>query len=373
MKPSPENGPEPKTLTVRASAPTRVDLAGGTLDLWPVAHILRARFGHTLPTARTINFGLEKRTSCELELSRTSRSATSRLVLTLSDEAHTQTFEYPREDQPMRSGFPLLASVIEEFAPACVAKGWTEVRVGTCSDVPRGSGLGGSSSLYITLLTAFDQALNEGKKADLFDTCQQACNLEAGLLGGLAGTQDHLGAAFGGISAFSFHSDRIHRTALPVSGLQWLAENCILAMAPEVHHSGQANARLMRAFLDKDDQAVHVFRAITENTAELQTALEAENFLTVPALIAKDWDLRRMAFPEISTPSLEHIRDLALSTGARAVKVCGAAAGGMALVVHAGQPQGERSIYAALAANGYLGIAVEPARSGVTCEMVKMV
>lgn len=359
-----------RTLTVRASAPTRVDLAGGTLDLWPVAQILRAHFGRALPTARTINFGLEKRTSCDLELSRSTTKKFKELTLTLSDETHTRTFAYPREDQAMRCEFPLLSSVLDELAPTIAQRGWADVRVATCSDVPRGSGLGGSSSLFVTLLSAFETALTGEFPRDLFATCQHACNLEAGLLGGLAGTQDHLGAAFGGLSVFSYRADRIERTTLPESGLRWLKDHCVLAMAPESHHSGSTNAQVLRAFLEKDERAIEMFRAIAENAAAVEESLRKEDFQSTPHLIAKDWDLRRRTFPSLTTPSLEHIRTLALSTGARAVKVCGAAAGGMALVVHAGQAEGERKIRAALDSHGYMALEVQPARIGVVCETV---
>lgn len=368
MEPTQKATHQARTLTVRASAPTRVDLAGGTLDLWPVAHILRAQFGHALPVARTINFGLEKRTSCELELGRSSRRGDRELTLTLSDETHTQTFAYPREAQAIRYGFPLLSSVVEEFAASVSHSGWTDVRVATCSDVPRGSGLGGSSSLFVTLLCAFETAITGEFPRDLFATCQRACNLEAGLLGGLAGTQDHLGAAFGGLSVFTYRADGVERGALPDSGLQWLKDNCVLAMAPEIHHSGNANGQVMRGFLERDGRAVEMFRAVAENAAAVEEALRNEDFQSTPGLLAKDWNLRRSAFPALTTPSLEHIRELALSAGARAVKVCGAAAGGMALVVHAGQAEGERKIRSALENHGYMALDVQPAPKGVTCE-----
>ena len=44
---------------VRATAPTRIDLAGGTLDIWPVCHLL------TRP-ACTVNVALDRRAIAEV-------------------------------------------------------------------------------------------------------------------------------------------------------------------------------------------------------------------------------------------------------------------------------------------------------------------
>src|SRR5688500_20170143 len=49
----------PSGKTIDASAPARVDLAGGTLDLWPL-HALH-------PGSVTVNLAIDRRASCRVE------------------------------------------------------------------------------------------------------------------------------------------------------------------------------------------------------------------------------------------------------------------------------------------------------------------
>lgn len=122
-----------RRIVARAAA--RVDLAGGSLDLWPIGLIVGG--------SSTVNVAISL--AATVELTRT-RERGLRLI---SEELGA---DYRWRPASPPGPLPLA----ESFCSACgVTDGW---RVVTRSDVPQGSGLGGSSAMSVALLLALNAA-----------------------------------------------------------------------------------------------------------------------------------------------------------------------------------------------------------------------
>ncbi|MEN8164228.1 MAG: hypothetical protein ABFS37_08870, partial [Acidobacteriota bacterium] len=159
-------------MRVRAAAPCRADLAGGTLDIWPL--------GLLHPGALTVNVALPVS-----------------VVLDLSDNAAEGVVRHRVIGGPWRelnagnASEDLTAAVCFHLAPQ---GGFT---VDVLEQAPMGSGLGGSSTYGVTLIRAV--AKITGKEFGDEQVVRLVQDLEARLLGTLTGCQDHWAAVRGGI------------------------------------------------------------------------------------------------------------------------------------------------------------------------------
>src|SRR5712691_6700863 len=118
---------------IEASAPARIDLAGGTLDLWPL-HVLH-------PGSRTVNIAIDRTAWCRVR-----RSSSAFLVRSPDhgfEKRGEKTAELLADSRTALVGSLLEALEIDE-----------SLEIELRSGVPFGSGLGGSSALTVALLGA---------------------------------------------------------------------------------------------------------------------------------------------------------------------------------------------------------------------------
>src|SRR6266849_1352201 len=123
-----------KKVIVRA--PVRADLAGGTLDLWPL-YLFH-------PGSRTVNVAISYHAESEVE-----ETGDDAIDIHLTDQQYEQRYQSIHElaADPKAS---LIHRALEHFH-------LTGIRITTRTDAPRGSGLGGSSALTITLVRALTE------------------------------------------------------------------------------------------------------------------------------------------------------------------------------------------------------------------------
>ena len=370
---------------VHATAPTRADLAGGTLDIWPIPQLLRQKMlvsnDKDFPLHNsivTLNAGLELRTSCSLsaqprtDLSPNAIGSVSEWHLT--GDVFRLGPNQLSEARRLLATHPLVGTAILHVLPALHER-FCRIRVETQSDVPRGSGLGGSSSLLVSLLSAFD-ALVSDQPAPFSDTelmarCHLACSLEAGLLGGLAGIQDHLGAAFGGVASYELLAGgHTKRCAMPEGAKNWIEEHGVLVQSGNEHHSGSANGHLLRDLLFEGLNGSGAFFAdLAQNAQIAKRSLEVGDYLNFAKAAGRDWSLRRGSYPQLSTPAIEHLVEAGHRAGAMAAKVCGAAAGGVILFFAKSTPGHQEQLAKALENEGAAILPLRIASLGVQARL----
>src|SRR5881394_440147 len=117
-------------------APVRADLAGGTLDLWP---LYLFHFG-----ARIVNVAISYHAESEVAV-----VPGDAIEIHLTDQQYAHRYESMSElsADPKAA---LIFRALEHFH-------LTGIRITTRTDAPRGSGLGGSSALAITLVRALSE------------------------------------------------------------------------------------------------------------------------------------------------------------------------------------------------------------------------
>jgi D-glycero-alpha-D-manno-heptose-7-phosphate kinase len=333
----------PPPGTIIAHAPCRVDLAGGTLDLWPL-YLFH-------PGAVTVNFAVNVLTRC-----RVTRLPEKTIRLKSLDTKVEEEFSnFEQLCSARKFKHPLAAYLVRFFAP----DGGFEVE--THSESPAGAGISGSSALMIATTAAL--ARYTGKKLDREQIRVIAQNVEAQLIKVPTGCQDYYPALYGGISAIHLDPDGIHHTAVRVAPEE-LDRRFVLVYTGAPRKSGINNWEVFKAHIDGDKKIFHNFERIGEIARDMNHALSMADWKQVAKLIREEWKLRKTNAPKITTPLIEKLIAVALRQGALAAKVCGAGGGGC--IVFLTEPENREHISAALRSYGGQVLPATVARDGLS-------
>ena len=311
--------PEPKVSSVTAHAPCRVDLAGGTVDIWPL-YLFH-------PQAVTVNFAVNVLTRCRVR-----RIPGSKLLLRSLDTGRVDQFrDFDQLCAARRFKHPLAGYLLRFFAP----EGGLEIE--THSESPAGAGISGSSALMIATTAAL--ARYTGRKLSLEEIRVIAQNVEAQLIGVPTGCQDYYPALYGGVSAIHLGADGIQREAIAVDPDE-LDRRFLLVYTGAPRQSGINNWEVFKAHINGDRRVWRNFDDIVAIAQEMHRALSAADWPEVERLLRAEWKLRKTNAPGISTPLIERLIAGAMKEGARASKVCGAGGGGcLVLLLEEGAKQ----------------------------------
>ena len=293
-------------MRVEARAPARVDLAGGTVDIWPL-YLFH-------PGAQTVNIAVRSYASCVVET-----RADRRIVLVSRDQDVRETYESLTDLALKTSALPLVRELVLSFEPR------RGISVKTSSQVPAGAGLGGSSALNIAICGALARVT--GKRYTRTQLLEIAKNVEAIVIKVPTGWQDYFPALYGGASAVHLDRDGVKREKLPLS-FPDVEKRFVLCYTGLPRNSAINNWEVMKAHIDGDPKVRKNFEEITTIAIQMREALLASDWNDVAELLALEWQNRKHNFTGISTPRIDRMIERTRKRGARAAKVCGAGGGG---------------------------------------------
>ncbi|HXH37499.1 MAG TPA: hypothetical protein VNN08_02625, partial [Thermoanaerobaculia bacterium] len=329
-----------KKVIVRA--PVRADLAGGTLDLWPL-YLFH-------PGARTVNVAISYHAESEV-----AQTGDDTIDVHLTDQQYEQNYASIHElaADPKAA---LIHRALEHFH-------LTGIRITTRTDAPRGSGLGGSSALAITLVRALSEIAGAPVQGD--DLIALVRDLETRLIRVPAGIQDYYPPVYGGLMAIHLNPGVVvrHQIALPVDRL---AEHMLLHYTGVAHFSGTNNWDIYKRQIDGKKKVHKGLDKIAESAIEMEKALESGDLEAAGVALNHEWQNRKELIDGISTPEIESAIEAAVSAGAWAGKVCGAGGGGC--IVFLMPPDRREAVKAALANVPGQVIDAQPVAHGMTVE-----
>ncbi len=298
--------------TITAQAPCRADLAGGTIDLWPL-YLFH-------PGALTLNFALQILTTCRI-----TPLAGKRIELRSLDTGCEESFADIAElNQASNPRHPLAAYSVRFFAPE------QGLRLETNSESPAGAGISGSSALMIATCAAL--ARFTGRDLDREKLRVIAQNIEAQIIRVPTGCQDYYPALYGGVSAIQLDADGVHRAAVPVAPEE-IEMRFLLAYTGAPRQSGINNWEVFKAHINGDEKLFRNFEKIVAIARDMHQAFLRHDWEDVARLLREEWKLRRTNAPGITTPLIDKLIAAAQKNGGRAAKVCGAGGGGCVLLM----------------------------------------
>jgi D-glycero-alpha-D-manno-heptose-7-phosphate kinase len=254
------------SVRITASAPTRIDLAGGTIDIWPL-YLFH-------PGAQTLNVAISK--------------------------------------------LPLLGRLAHHFG----AGGCT---LTTRGESPAGAGIAGSSALNIAVCGALNAWSRRCLPPD--SLLEIAQDIEAQVINVPTGLQDYYPALHGGVAALELQPGEVRRVGLDVDPRE-LEKRLVLCYTGEPRNSGTNNWDITKRHIDGDAHVFDCFERIRDTASAMRQALAASDWDGVARHLAVEWSNRKRLAPGVSTPGIDDLITRAAAAGAQAAKVCGAGGGG---------------------------------------------
>ena len=294
-------------MIIESTAPTRVDIAGGTIDIWPL-YLFQ-------PGAATVNFAVSLRARCRIET-----RDDDRVILESRDrEIAFETSLAGVADLVREERLELISKLVHFFKPE------VGFHLVADSQAPAGAGLGGSSALAIACIGALNRLVGDRYPERKFITI--AANVETTVIRVPSGFQDYYGALYGGANCIHFRADGIEREELKIDA-ETLERRVAICYTGEPRLSGINNWEMFKTHVDGDPTIFKLFDGIRDSALGMRAALKAEDWREVSKIMRAAYPNRRQLAPNITTPRMEMLVEKALANGAEAAKVCGAGGGG---------------------------------------------
>lgn len=325
-----------------AHAPCRADLAGGTIDLWPL-YLFHSG-------ALTLNFALEILTTCRIRPLKGKR-----IQLRSRDTRREEEFpSLEALNKARKFRHPLAARLVQFFVPQ------QGLLIETDSQSPAGAGISGSSALMIASTAALARFTGRSLSLELMRVIAQ--NVEAQLIDVPTGCQDYYPALYGGISAIHLDVDGIHREPVPLEPEE-IDSRFVLAYTGAPRKSGINNWEVFKAHINGDRHVFRNFEQIAQIARAMHKAMLRRDWNEVARLLREEWKLRRTNAPGITTPLIDKLVKVAARHGGRAAKVCGAGGGGC--VVFLVEQDARVRVAQAIGENGAQVLPLRVAREGL--------
>ncbi|MFN3477136.1 MAG: hypothetical protein ACK4Z6_06230 [Candidatus Methylomirabilales bacterium] len=297
-----------KERLIVAKAPTRIDFAGGTLDIPPL-YLFH-------PPAFTINVAIS------LFATVTIRPLREGIALIAQDRGREA--RWPSAEAISWKGEPfleLVARLIRSFQPQ------VGIEVATSCQAPAGAGIGGSSALAIAATAALSRLVH--RRLTKPALIEYAKGIETQTIRVPTGYQDYYAAVYGGISAIEFTPAGITRS--PLGDRTFFAElgqHLLLVYTGRPRFSGKNNWMLFKRHIEGNRAVFRFFEALKANALAMREAFLARKIPAIAQALNRDWEVRRRMLPTMSTPRIDALIRQAKRHGVLGARVCGAGGGG---------------------------------------------
>lgn len=329
---------------VRAFAPCRIDLAGGTLDIPPL-NIL-------VPSAVTVNLAIN--IGAEVEVADSQDRASH---ITIEDKGLNFSIN-PGEPYDMPAGAELVNSVHGYYFD----RYQRPLKITTRTTSPPGAGLAASSALCVALVSALNAFFK--RQMSRLELVRLCLDLEARVLGTPAGYQDFVAAIYGGLSIIKYPAGSLDVETVDFeSGV--FERHAMLVYTGKPHHSGLNNWEVFKGYIEGIAKTRSALSSIGTVARRMASELKAGRLGGMAVLLSDEWRLRKALSPVVSNKTIDELVKKATESGG-AAKVCGAGGGGCVLVWHDGELGTLKKLRQEIEALGCMVLDFKPVFSG--CE-----
>jgi len=290
---------------VRARAPLRIGIAGGGTDVDPYA----SRKGGC-----TLNTTINKYAYCTI---------TPRRDATLCvHSSYYGMYEAPLDGGPLKlnGNMDLIKAVTNHFG---IREGFN---IQIESDAPAGSGLGGSSTMMVAMISGVSNWLEADTDHD--EIAKLAYYLEREVIGLKGGKQDQYAAAYGGFNLMDFDPNgvRVRKLGIDEDVANELQYRSLLCYTGTSRESADIISSQIESFNRGENE-----KALDESkrlATEIGRSLTEGDIEEAGALLHESWGYKKQFSEKISNEMINNLYDIAIGSGAIGGKVSGAGGGG---------------------------------------------
>lgn len=297
--------------TIRSQTPLRLGLAGGGTDI-------------NLYCDKYIGYVLNATISLYIHCTLIERDD-NKIIFDSPDTnsyAEYESSTYLKNDGKLDIFKAVYNRIVKDFTHKPLS-----FSIHTYSDVPSGSGLGGSSTLVVGMIHAFVEWLN--LPLGEYDIAKLAFEIEREDMGIVGGAQDQYAATFGGFNFMEFY-DKKRVIVNPLRIKNWIVSELeartvlyftnITREAKDIeeHKKGKLG----------DEKSLEAMHAIKQDAISMKEALFKADFDTLAKILGSSWKSKKIISEIVSNDELERIYELAMQNGAYSGKTSGAGAGG---------------------------------------------
>jgi len=298
-------------MIIRSKAPLRLGLAGGGTDLDTYCN----KFG-----GYVLNSTISLYVHCTIE-----EKDDGKILFESTD--HNAFLEIEsQESLELDGNMDLYKGIYNRIVKDYIHKPLS-FSISTYSDVPSGSGLGGSSTLVVAVLKAFVEWLN--LPLGEYDIARLAFDIEREDIGIVGGAQDQYAATFGGFNFMEFYDNK-RVIVNPLRVKNWIIdelEGSMILYFTNITRQASQIEQEKKSLLD-DKKSLDAMHEVKEDATLMKEALlkgEIQNFASI---LGKSWESKKRVSNSISNSEIDRVYNLAMANGAYSGKVSGAGGGG---------------------------------------------
>lgn len=197
------------------------------------------------------------------------------------------------------------------------------------ADVPKGTGLGSSSSFNVGLLNALHAFSGNPKSAE--ELAKQACLIERDMVKEPGGKQDQYAAAYGGFNFIRFNEDEtvfVDPVICSQKTRQELQKNIIIFYTGTSRESRE----ILSEQKAKTETNLEFLQRMKELAFAARDAVQHNNLLDFASMLHESWLLKRKLASSITNNSIDALYEKARGAGALGGKIVGAGGGGFLLL-----------------------------------------
>lgn len=292
-------------IKIRAKAPLRIGIAGGGTDVDPYAS---EKGGIVLNTT------IDKYAYCTI-------------IPNGTDKMSVRSVDYGAYEVPLNNGpllydgnMDLIKAVTNHFN---ITEGFD---IYIRSDAPPGSGLGGSSAVIVSILSAMTNWI--GEKLTKKEMALLACILEREKIGLKGGKQDQYASVFGGFNIMEFGNGSVKVSPVNVTKktMKELQRCSVLCYTGKSRES----AKIIDSQIQKFKEGVNE-NALDESktlAVKIRDSLSQGEIHRMGELLGEAWEQKKKFTAMVTNPTIDDLYSTAMDSGAVGGKISGAGGGG---------------------------------------------
>lgn len=297
---------------VRSRAPLRLGLGGGGTDVSPYSD----EYG-----GQVFNATIDLFAHCTIE-----EIEIAHFECASVDHASYFSYSLDINDDEVGDLF-LYAATYRGFCKEFGIINTKGIRVTTYSDVPSGSGLGGSSTLVISMIAAFAEFFNIAVgDYEIADLAYRIERLDVGIVGG---KQDQFASAFGGFNFISFSKESVIVNPLRIR--KWIVnelEESMLLYYTGIKRSASVIEDEKRNALKGNTSTLEAMHEAKAVSVKMKNAVLTGNISEFSRLLGLSWVSKKQMAKTVTNSTIDALVDGAIANGAISAKVSGAGGGG---------------------------------------------